>query len=127
MNSVTTAQNGILYCSCGATAKPAERGRFLKRHPRVCDQQDKTRASNIEFTRSLVNKFTKRVGTVPASPLAKLEHRCDPKEIDAVYKVRAKFDSRCRQCQREIKTGEEMVWYATEKMAYCMDCGAELL
>lgn len=49
------------------------------------------------------------------------------KDEDAPFKMRAKRDGECAECETELLEGEQIVWDPKEFKAYCLECGEELL
>jgi len=65
---VTELPDGGLKCSCGATAKPKDRGRFKKRHPSACSAAAKERKIREEFSVALAQDVRSVVNSVTEVP-----------------------------------------------------------
>jgi hypothetical protein len=95
MPNVVTLENGLLRCTCGASAKDnsAEAKRFHKRHPRKCTEKGNLDAARKEFTKQ-VAKSTKSVDqefplsdNVADAKEALASHKLDPRIAKSLRNV----------------------------------------
>ena len=51
-----------------------------------------------------------------------------PRYSNDPRKIRARFGSKCPKCGKQIRKGDEIFYYPSERRAYCMsdDCGAQM-
>lgn len=47
-------------------------------------------------------------------------------EEDAPFKLKAKRDGECAECELEIHVGDEAYWDPRECKLYCLECGVDL-
>jgi hypothetical protein len=45
---------------------------------------------------------------------------------DRYVAMKAKFDSKCRECRADIYKGDDILYDTKEKKVYCVECGRDL-